>query len=360
MVNKDRILVVDDEFDAMDPLMKALRHEGFEVHYAPDGTDALDLIRKIPFNLILMDIMMPKLNGYDTLEKLREDEETAYIPVIFVTGHFNAEEIVKGLGSGAVDAISKPFHISEVIMRSKVRMAEAKLKRRYTSITHFFSEAQEKEQSRRTGLFEFYDQAKTKIGDIYVEEGKVVYATSRDAIKDDAFLQLASTRHASYVFQEGVKTPYKSISVSITGLILEASKIIDELEAKDIRDEGQKRVLVIDRERIPRILASRALKAGGYITMVTSSDEISPETLDKFGPDAIVVDHSEAELILNKFKSSLERKKTAIIIYSDQDRLDQFAGMDHVGTFKIDAFIAKTQIDQSLSHVVYQGLKQKD
>lgn len=358
MVTKDTILVVDDEFDAIDPLMKSLQHAGYEVHYAVDGLEALDLVKKIPFNLILMDIMMPRLNGYETLEKLRQNEETAYIPVIFVTGHFNAEEIVKGLGSGAVDAISKPFHISEVIMRSKVRMAEAKLKRRYTSVTHFFSEAQEKEQSRRTGLFEFYDQAKTKIGDIYVEEGKVVYATSRDAIKDDAFLHLASTRDACYIFQEDVKTPNKSISTNITSLILEASKIIDELEAKEIRDDSQKRVLVIDPDRIPRILASRALKASGYSTMVTSTEEISPETVHKYNPDAIVVDHAQAEQILNKIKKSLDQKKTAIIVYSDQDHLDQFSGMDHVGEFKIDAFISKTQIDQSLSHVVYQGLKQ--
>lgn len=358
MVKRDRILVVDDEFDAIDPLVKSLRHEGFEVHYAADGIQALDLVKKIPFNLILMDIMMPRMNGYETLEILREDEETAYIPVIFVTGHFNAEEIVKGLGSGAVDAISKPFHISEVMMRSKVRMAEAKLKRRYTSVTHFFSEAQEKEQSKRTGLFEFYDHAKTKIGDIYVEEGKVVYATSRDAIKDDAFLQLASTRHACYIFQDDVKTPTISFSANITSLILEASRIIDELEAREIRDESQKRVLVIDRGRIPRILASRALKAGGYNTMVTSPEEISPETVDKYNPDAVVVDHSEAEIILNKIKKSIDHKQVAIIVYSDQDQLDQFAGMDHLGEFKIDAFISKTQIDQSLSHVVYQGLKQ--
>lgn len=357
MVTKDTILVVDDELDAIDPLMKALQHAGFEVHYAADGLQALDLVKKIPFNLILMDIMMPNLNGYQTLEKLRMDEETAYIPVIFVTGHFNAEEIVKGLGSGAVDAISKPFHISEVIMRSKVRMAEAKLKRRFTSITHFFSEAQEKEQSRRTGLFEFYDHAKTKIGDIYIEEGKVVYATSKDAIKDDAFLQLASTRDACYIFQDDVKTPHKSLSVSITSLILEASKVIDELEAKEIRDDSQKRVLVIDHERIPRILARRALKAGGYNTMVTSSDEISPDTFDKYNPDALVVDHAEAELILNKIKKSLDRKKTAIIIYSDRDDLDRYDGVDRIGEFKISAFISKTQIDQSLSHAVYQGLK---
>jgi DNA-binding response OmpR family regulator len=360
MITKDTILVVDDEFEAMDPLMKTLKREGFEVHYASDGMEALDLVKKIPFNLILMDIMMPRLNGYETLEKLREDEETAYIPVIFVTGHFNAEEIVKGLGSGAVDAISKPFHISEVVMRSKVRIAEAKLKRRYSSITHFFSEVQEKEQSRRTGLFEFYDQAKNKIGDIYVEDGKVVYATSRDAIKDDAFLQLASTRHASYIFQDEVKTPNKSFTANITSLILEASKIIDELEAKEIRDDSQKRVLVIDRERIPRILASRALKAGGYNTMVTSSDEISEETVSKYAPDAVVIDHTEAELILGKIKNSLDHKKTAIIVYSDQDQMDQFAGMDRVGPFKIDAIISKTQIDQSLSHVVYQGLKQSN
>jgi DNA-binding response OmpR family regulator len=356
MVSKDKILIVDDEWDAIEPLMKALDYEGYEVHYAADGAQALNMVKQFQFNLILLDIMMPVLNGYETIKQLQASEETAYIPVIFVTGHFNAEEIVKGLESGAVDAISKPFHISEVMTRGKVRIAEAKLKRRYTPITRFFTEAQEKEHSRSTGVFEFYDRSKSRIGDIYVEDGRVVYATSKDAIKEDAFLQLASLREATYMFQDEIRTPSKTLSANITSLILEASKIIDELEAKEIRDTSTKRILVIDHDRIPRILASRALKAAGYGTMVTSADEMTQETLEKYDPDVLVVDYSDCGPILDKIKLSL-KKKVPVIVYGDEDSVKELSGLHQIGAHPIHAVVAKPQIDQTLAHAVFEVLK---
>jgi DNA-binding response OmpR family regulator len=357
MVNKDKVLIVDDEWDAIEPLLKSMEHDGYEVHYAPDGAQGLEMVKQFDFNLILLDIMMPVMNGYEMIKHLQADEDTAYIPVIFVTGHFNADEIVKGLESGAVDAISKPFHISEVMMRGKVRIAEAKLKRRYTPIAHFFSEAQEKEHGRRTGVFEFYDRVtKLKVGDIYIEDGKVVYATSRDAIKEDAFLQLASSRDATYMFQEDVRTPSKTLSANITSLILEASKIIDELEAKEIRDASTKRVLVIDHDRIPRILASRALKAAGYGTMVTSADEITQETIEKYDADVLVVDYTDCGTILDRIKLSM-KKKVPVIVYGDDDSVRELSGLHQVGSHPIDAVVAKTQIDQTLAHAVFEVLK---
>ncbi len=356
MANKDKVLIVDDEFDAMEPLMKTLEHEGYEVHYAPDGAQGLEMVNRFQFNLILLDIMMPVLNGYEVIKKLQANEETAYIPVIVVTGHFDAEEIVKGLESGAVDAISKPFHISEVMMRGKIRIAEAKLKRRYTPMTHFFTEAQEKENSRRTGVFEFYDRNKTIIGDIYIEEGKVVYATSKDAIKEDAFLQLASLREGTYMFQDNMRPPTKTLSATITSLILEASQIIDELDTKEIRDATMKRVLVIDRDRIPRILASRALKAAGYGTMVTSADEITQETLLKYDPDVVIVDYADCRPILEKIKVSAG-KKFPVIVYGDEENVKEISGLHQIGEHSIEAVVAKTQLDQTLAHAVFEVLK---
>ncbi len=354
----DFVLICDDEPDAVEPLVRIFKREGFEAVYVSNGAEALATLKKTPFQLILMDVMMPGMTGYEVVKKLQEDDTTSSIPVIFVTGHFNPDEIVKGLEVGGVDAISKPFHIAEVLTRSKLRIAEAKLKMRYTPIAHFFAEAQEKEQSRRTGEFEFFDKQKNKIGDIYLREGKVVYSTSKDAIKEDAFLQLASMKNIRYVFTDASKPPKETLSVNVTSLILEASKIVDELDAKEIRDEDQKRIIVIDRDRIPRILASRALKTSGYQVMVTSPDEISQDIFSKFFPDAVVIDPVDCDMILNKVSlTNSENKAIPVIVYGDHDQLDEFAKLNQSGSYNISAFVDKAQTNQSLAHAVFQALK---
>lgn len=355
---KERILIVDDEPDAVEPLSRALQLAGYDVDLVGDGEECLEKVRHTEYNLILLDIMLPRLNGYETLKRLQQNDMTAYIPVIFVTGHFNVDEIVSGLETGAVDAISKPFRIAEVITRAKIRIAEARIKKRFTPVTHFFAEAQEKEHSRRTGVFEFYDKSKTKIGDIFIEDGKVVYATSKDAIKEDAFLQLASLRDATYMFQDDTRPPRKTLSANITSLILEASKILDELESKEIRSETEKRVLIIDRQRIPRILASRTLKASGYAAMVTSSDEITQETIDKYFPDAFIIDHGDFETLSQKLRLTRPNGGVIpIIVYSDADHIEEIAASKEVAGKPVVAVIPKTRIDQSLAQTVTQVIR---
>ncbi len=357
-MKQERILIVDDEPDAVEPLTRALVLAGYEVDRAGDGEECLQKVRESAYHLILLDIMLPKLNGYDTLKRLQQDDRTAYIPVIFVTGHFNVDEIVGGLETGAVDAISKPFRIAEVITRAKIRIAESRIKKRFTPVTHFFAEAQEKEHSRRTGVFEFFDKSRSKIGDIFIEDGKVVYATSKDAIKEDAFLQLASLRDATYMFQEESRPPRKTLSANMTSLILEASKILDELESKEIRSETEKRILIIDRQRIPRILASRTLKAGGYAAMVTSPDEISQETIDKYFPDAFIIDHADFESLSQKLRLTRPNGATIpIIVYSDADQIDEIAASKAIGGKPVAAIISKTRIDQTLGQTVTQAIR---
>lgn len=355
---KERILIVDDEPDAVEPLSRALQLAGYDVDLVGDGEECLEKVRQTEYHLILLDIMLPRLNGYETLKRLQQNEMTAYIPVIFVTGHFNVDEIVSGLETGAVDAISKPFRIAEVITRAKIRIAEARIKKRFTPVTHFFAEAQEKEHSRRTGVFEFYDKSKTKIGDIFIEDGKVVYATSKDAIKEDAFLQLASLRDATYMFQDDTRPPRKTLSANITSLILEASKILDELESKEIRSETEKRVMIIDRQRIPRILASRTLKANGYAAMVTSSDEITQETIDKYFPDAFIIDHGDFETLSQKLRLTRPNGVVIpIIVYSDADHIEEVAASKTIAGKPVVAVIPKTRIDQSLAQTVTQVIR---
>lgn len=356
MIVKDKILVVDDDLDAVDALMRAFEQEGYEVHYAKDGVEALEQVTNMRFHLILLDIMMPRMNGYELLNRLQQNELTISIPVIFITAYFNTDDIVKGLEAGAVDAISKPFRIAEVMIRGRLRIAEAKLKRRYSPIMYFFSEAQEKEQSKRTGVFEFYDKSKSKIGDIFIEDGKLVYATSKDAIKEDAFLQLTTNRELFYLFQDEIYAPKKTLSASVTSLILEASKIMDELESKELRDVTVKRILIVDRNRIPRVLASRALKSNGYTTMVTSSEEITNDILEKFDPDMLVMDQQESQEILSKI---ILHRAVPIVTYYDPELMEEPTGSLQVGSYQVDASISKANLDYALPNTVAQFLQHR-
>lgn len=104
-----RILVIDDEAFLRESVGVALRDRGFEVLEAPDGTSGVDVARKELPDLILCDVKMEGLNGYDTLETLREKPETASIPFILMTGYADPGGMRQGMELGADDYLPKPF-----------------------------------------------------------------------------------------------------------------------------------------------------------------------------------------------------------------------------------------------------------
>jgi len=120
MTNKnDRstILIVDDNLQNLNVLGSHLEKAEYEVAVSTNGKDALDYLKEELVDLILLDIMMPKMNGYEVCIKLKENEITKNIPVIFLTAMGDAEDIVKGFEAGGVDFITKPYHAAELLMR---------------------------------------------------------------------------------------------------------------------------------------------------------------------------------------------------------------------------------------------------
>jgi len=104
-----RILVVDDEMEFIDAVKELLEERGYRVIYANDGIGALEIIKKSPPDLMLLDIVMPNMDGITLLKKLKEKEETKNIPVIMLTvkdGQINRN---LGLVTGAYEYISKPY-----------------------------------------------------------------------------------------------------------------------------------------------------------------------------------------------------------------------------------------------------------
>jgi DNA-binding response OmpR family regulator len=104
-----KILLADDEEDIKIVLRMFLESRGYEVCTAYDGLDAIDQARKEKPDAILLDIMMPLLDGFEVCKKLKADPATAAIPVIMLSAASHAESVQKGLNAGAVDYVIKPF-----------------------------------------------------------------------------------------------------------------------------------------------------------------------------------------------------------------------------------------------------------
>ena len=116
------ILVVDDTPANIGVLRRILGEEGFEISIAMNGENALNLVAKNPPDLILRDVMMPGIDGFETCKRLKANAETRDTPVIFVTAKTELEDIIRGFQVGGVDYIAKPFKREEVLSRVKAHL----------------------------------------------------------------------------------------------------------------------------------------------------------------------------------------------------------------------------------------------
>ncbi|MFN6560213.1 MAG: response regulator [Nostoc sp. ChiSLP01] len=116
------ILVVDDTTTNLEIVLEILTNAGFEVATEVNGEKALKQVESRLPDLILLDVMMPKIDGFETCKKLKENSETCDIPVIFMTGNSDTDSKIKGLNIGAVDYITKPFHEEELLARIKTHL----------------------------------------------------------------------------------------------------------------------------------------------------------------------------------------------------------------------------------------------
>jgi len=116
---KPKILVVDDDMALAEMLTIVLRGEGFDPHVVGDGTQALSAVREIRPDLVLLDLMLPGMNGIDVCRVLRADSG---VPIVMLTAKTDTVDVVLGLESGADDYVVKPFKPKELVARIRARM----------------------------------------------------------------------------------------------------------------------------------------------------------------------------------------------------------------------------------------------
>jgi DNA-binding response OmpR family regulator len=114
-MKKKKILIVDDEDDILHFLELVLREKGYEVATASGGHEALTKAQLERPDLVLLDIMMPQMDGWEVLKLLRVDEGTSQIPVAMLSARTEAKDRVQGLQEGAIDYICKPFSLQELL-----------------------------------------------------------------------------------------------------------------------------------------------------------------------------------------------------------------------------------------------------
>lgn len=124
---RDVVLVVDDSPETLGMLNQALDDAGMTVLVALEGLQAVSIARKMQPDIILLDAMMPNLDGFATCRILKREPELADVPVIFMTGLSDTEHVVKGFDAGGVDYVTKPVKAKELIARMKVHLANARM-----------------------------------------------------------------------------------------------------------------------------------------------------------------------------------------------------------------------------------------
>ena len=125
-IRRDTVLVVDDEADSLRLLTDTLEAGGITVLVATSGAAALDLLGHVVPDLVLMDAVMPGMDGFETTARIKANPETAHVPVIFMTGLTESEHVIEGFEVGGVDYVRKPVNVHELLARVRVHMGHAR------------------------------------------------------------------------------------------------------------------------------------------------------------------------------------------------------------------------------------------
>ena len=245
------IMVVDDTPENILVLQRALDGIGYNISVALDGEMALELIPKLKPDLILLDVMMPKVDGFEVCRRLKKDPELKDIPVIFITAKVTPKDVLEGFELGAVDYTTKPFNLKEVCARVKTHLIlSAAIKKliqdnQTDSLTGLFN--------RRTFLKRIEDEAmrfkRNKIpfsilfGDI--DFFKKINDTYGHAAGDNVLIYISKLlntekREVDQVARWGGEEFLLLLpETGLEGAVLHGNKIRDLISAKPIIHEGQ-------------------------------------------------------------------------------------------------------------------------
>jgi signal transduction histidine kinase len=214
------ILIVDDNHKNLQVLGQLLKEANYEVEFAPNGESALDWVYNKPFDLVLLDINMPGMNGFEVCKKIRSDPKMDTMSIIFLSADSDRESILQGFDLGGQDYITKPFDSRELLVRAKTHI---KLKRSIEKFETLSQHLEEKVNERTHQL----------------EEANTELIIAKDKAEESDRLKSAFLANMSHE----IRTPMNGI-LGFTGLLKEA----------DLTGEEQQRYISIIEKSGDRLL----------------------------------------------------------------------------------------------------------
>jgi DNA-binding response OmpR family regulator len=172
------ILIVDDIATNIQVLGSILDKKGYEISYATDGLQALDMIKEEEYDLILLDIMMPNMDGFEVCRRIHQMPGKAAIPVIFLTARNEKHDVIEGLNVGAVDYVTKPFNSEELLARVSTHVQLKSAKDRITRQNEELS-------AQNQQLQQLNNELKTALEHIKKLEGIIPICSICHKIRDD-------------------------------------------------------------------------------------------------------------------------------------------------------------------------------
>jgi len=292
-----KVLLCDDELMNRKVASKILKKEGFDVVEAVNGIEALEILKTTQVELILMDLMMPEMDGYEATKIIKENKKISHIPLIIISALSDREAITRGLKLGANEYISKPFDITEFILRVKnaIRMGELQNNKNEKDIVYILSKAAE------------YRDNETSMHTVRVGEMSALLAQKFGWSVDDVeLMRLAAPMHD--MGKVGIAD----------AILLKPAKLTDE-EFLIMKEHAQIGYNILSQKETPllRLAAEIALThhekydGGGY-PQALKGDEIPLS-----GSIVAVVDVFDALLSERPYKKAFSLEKTLDILKSD-------------------------------------------
>ncbi|MBN1425222.1 sigma-54-dependent Fis family transcriptional regulator [Candidatus Fermentibacteria bacterium] len=240
--NGPHVLIVDDVPANLKILRDVLEPEGFSILGASDGPAALRIARGALPDLVLLDVVMPGMDGYEVCRALKADETTRQIPVIFVTVQEDKESLIRGFEAGGVDYVGKPFEKEEILLRVRTHLQIARLSRALTERNQELEERAADLAHANRQLQEANDQLREEM------------AKRRDA---EEAVQLADDRLALLARQEGERWGIEGF----IGRSTTVKRILDDVRA--VQTAEKTAVLITGESGTGKELVARAIHFGG-------------------------------------------------------------------------------------------------
>ncbi len=244
---KRRILLVDDEMKIAQEVQEILINDGYEVHFAPNGKIALEMLPKVMPDVVLTETVIRYVNGFELCRQIRENFETAAIPVIMITGLARPADKIRGIEAGATDFISKPFDVLELKTRvqSALRLYDLNANlENFDEVILAFSRAVEardpytRGHSERVGKYSIKLAASLGVNRQYQEilyKGSILHDIGKIGVRDAVLLKKGKLDASE--FAEIQKHP--EIGVKICGPLKSSQSLINIIAYHHERIDGK-------------------------------------------------------------------------------------------------------------------------